>query len=878
MSIEEVFSKLNSRQLGLEEGQAKTLLDEYGYNELPEKKKASDLQLLAEQFKNILVLILVAASVISFFLGEVLDAIAITVILLINAFLGFYQERKAERALEALKKIAAPKAKVIRDGETKTIESKNLVPGDVIILEMGDKVPADARIVEQLNLKIDESILTGESVPVEKIHDKIEKDVIVAEMKNMVFSGTTVVYGRCRAIIVSTGQKTEFGKIAKALEEEEEQTPLQKKLEKLGKQLSMIILAVTAIVFISGWIEGLDPVNMFLISISLAVAAIPEGLPAIVTITLAVGMVRMAKKNAIIRKLSAAETLGATTVICSDKTGTLTVNQMTVKKIYVPGEIVDVTGEGYSIKGEFLKDGKKIEREDMKLLLAAGLLCNNSQLGKEAVGDPTEIALIVSALKYGLEDIRKNCTKINEISFDSNRKMMSVVCKMNNRNIMYTKGAVEEVLKRCRFIYRGGGKELLTTQERNDILKINSAFASDALRVLGFAYKEDGNEEKDLVFIGLQGMIDPPRKDVKYSINRCQEAGIKVVMITGDHRETAVAIAKELGLLKDEKKQKILTGLELDKLNDKEFSKIVEDVSVYARVSPEHKVRITDSLKKKKHVVAMTGDGINDAPALKKADIGIAMGISGTDVSKEASDMILTDDNFATIVSAIEEGRSIYDNIKKFIYYLLSCNIAEVMIIFIAIMFIRDPTTAAVLLPLVPLQILWMNLVTDGLPALALGVEPKEPDVMSRKPRNTQESIINKRSILIMLIISCIITIGTLWVFLTELPNGLNHARTMAFTTIVFFELFVALNFRSEHPLLEVGLFTNKKLLLAILSSVILQLMVIYVPFFDPIFETTFVSLSDWVKILAVSSSIFFVLEGRKYAKKFMKKKHAKGN
>ena len=872
MSIEEIFKNFNSRQLGLEESEAKTLLDKYGYNELPEKKKTSDLELLIEQFKNILVLILVAAAVISFFLGEVLDGIAITFILFINAFLGFYQERKAERALEALKKIAAPKAKVIRDGEAKTIESRNLVPGDVIILEMGDKVPADARIIEQLNLKVDESILTGESLPVEKIYDKIEKDVIVAEMKNMVFSGTTVVYGRCKAIIVSTGQKTEFGKIAKALEEEEEQTPLQKKLEKLGKQLSIIILAVTAIVFISGWVEGLDPVNMFLIAVSLAVAAIPEGLPAIVTITLAIGMVRMSKKNAIIRKLSAAETLGATTVICSDKTGTLTVNQMTVKKIYVPGEIVDVTGEGYSIKGEFLKDGKKIEREDIKLLLAAGLLCNNSQLGKEAVGDPTEIALIVSALKYGLEDIRKNCTKINEISFDSNRKMMSVVCKMSNRNIMYTKGAVEEVLKRCRFIYRKGAKELLTIQERNEILKINSAFASNALRVLAFAYTEDSSEEKDLVFIGLQGMIDPPRKDVKYSINRCQEAGIKVVMITGDHRETAVAIAKELGLLKDEKKQRILTGLELDKLNEKEFSKIVEDVSVYARVSPEHKVRITDVLKKKKHVVAMTGDGINDAPALKKADIGIAMGISGTDVSKEASDMILIDDNFATIVSAVEEGRSIYDNIKKFIYYLLSCNIAEVMVIFIAIMFVRDPMTGMVLLPLVPLQILWMNLITDGLPALALGVEPKEPDVMSRKPRNTQESIINKRSILIMLIISCIITLGTFWVFLTELPNGLIHARTMAFTTIVFFELFVALNFRSEHPLLEVGLFTNKKLLLAILSSILLQLMVIYVPLFDPIFETTFVSLSDWVKIILVSSSIFFILEARKYAKKMMKK------
>jgi len=859
----------------LKESDIPSLREKFGYNELPEKKKVSDLHLLAAQFKNILVLILIAAAVVSFFLNELLDAIAISVILVINATLGFYQEKKAEKALEALQKIAAPEAKVIRDGETSFIKSRNLVPGDVIILEVGDKVPADARIIYLLNLKVDESVLTGESTPVEKIEDVINKDVSLPEMKNMVFSGTTVVYGHCKAIITSIGQRTEFGKIAKALEQPEDETPLQKKLGKLGKQLSLFILAITGVVFFAGYFQGIDPVEIFLTSIALAVAAIPEGLPTVVTITLAIGMLRMSKRNAIVRKLSSAETLGTTTVICSDKTGTLTVNQMTVKKIYVADDVVDVSGEGYSTAGNFTKHGKKIENDEIKLLLVNGILCNNSEMSKDVIGDPTEIALIVSANKYGISDLRKSYKKLNEVSFDSERKMMSVVYRMKNKNIMYTKGAVEEVLKRCKFIYHNGNRHVLTSQERKKIIGINKTFASSALRVLAFAYRETKGEndltEKDLTFVGLQGMIDPPRKEVKFSINSCRDAGIKIVMITGDHKDTAVAIAKELGMIKSG--DKVLTGMELDKLSDKEFSQIVEDVSVYARVSPEHKVRITQTLKKKRHIVAMTGDGINDAPALKKADIGIAMGITGTDVTKEASDMILTDDNFSTIVNAVEEGRGIYDNIKKFIYYLLSANLAEVMVIFIAIMFIADPITGTILLPLLPLQILWMNLVTDGLPALALGIEPKEPDIMKRKPRNPKESILNKNSIYLMLIVSTIITIGTLWVFTSEISSGVNHARTMAFTTIVMFELFAAMNFRSDHPITEIGFFTNKKLLLAIASSMLLQLMVVYIPFFGSIFQTTFLSLNDWIKIILVSSSIFFILEGRKYLSRMQRKK-----
>ena len=872
MSVSNVYQKLDSQAKGLTQFEANIRLNKFGPNEIAAEKKVSDWVLFFQQFKNFLVFILIVAAIISAILGEFLDAGAILAIVIINSILGFYQERKAEQAVEALKKLAAPKATVIRDGETKIIPATEVVPGDVILLKVGDRVPADARIVEELNLKCDESALTGESTPVEKAMDVIKKDVAVAERTNMIFSGTIVVYGHCKAIVVETGMSTEFGKIAKMLEVEDEQTPLQKRLETLGKQLSLIILVIVGIVFVAGFLRGGDPAFMFLTAVALAVAAIPEGLPAIVTITLSIGLQRLASKNAIIRRLSAAETLGSTTVVCSDKTGTLTVNEMTVRKLYVNDMIIDVTGEGYDTQGKFLYKNKEIQADEgMQLLLGTGLLCNDAQIkeNKEVLGDPTEAALIVSAKKAGLEDLRQKYKRTDEISFTSERKMMSVLCEVDGRRVVYVKGAVEEILKKCSTIYSSVGVRKISEDDKRRIIDTNNEFAKNALRVLGFAVKRieprEKLKEEDLMFVGLQGMIDPPRKEVKDAIALCKKAGIKAVMITGDHKETAAAVARELEMidkttddLQSSSNSKVLTGLELDAMSNDDFENIVEDVVVYARVSPEHKVRITDALKKKGHIVAMTGDGVNDAPALKKADIGIAMGITGTDVSKEASDMILTDDDFSTIVAAVEEGRGIYDNVKKFVNYLLSCNVGEVATIFTSIL-IGLP------LPLLPLQLLWMNLITDGLPALALGVEPKEKDIMLRKPRNPKEKVLTRESFRMILLVATIVTAGTILLFYFELPNGIDKARTIAFTTIIMFQMFVALGLRSNQPLLKTGIFSNRKLIYAILSSVFLQLLIIYTPVFGPIFDVVPLDVFDWIAILGVSITVLIALELRKY-------------
>lgn len=852
LEIQEVFKELETDDKGLTEGEAKNRLQKYGPNRIEEGKKIPDYILFLNQFKSILIAILIAAMAISIFLGEVLDTIVIFIIVILNAFLGFFQERKAEKALEALKKLAAPNAEVIRK-EARIIPSHELVPGDVIILKVGDKVPADCRIIEESNLKSDESILTGESTPVRK-SSCVLSDVPVAERINMLFSGTNIVYGRCKAIVVTTGMQTEFGKIAKMLQVAEEKTPLQEKLSVLGKQLGIMILAICAIIFVSGFLLGGEITNMFLTAVTLAVAAIPEGLPAVVTITLAIGLQKMAKRNAIIRRLPAVETLGCATIICSDKTGTLTMNEMTVKKLYVNGDIVDVTGEGYGLDGKFLLNGKETKSDEIELLLEPGLLCNDAEL-ENKIGDPTEIALLVSARKYGMDDLRKKYKREDEIPFDSERKMMSV--KVGEK--IYTKGAVEEVLKKCSRIYKDGRAWVLTDIEKKKILEVNRDFASSALRVLAFAYGEAKKmQEKDLIFVGLQAMIDTPRKEVKDAIEKCKSAGIKVVMITGDHRDTAIAIAKELDILEG----KVLTGEELNSLNDEEFYSIVEDVSVYARVAPEHKVRITDALKKKGHIVAMTGDGINDAPALKKSDIGVSMGITGTDVSKEASDMVLTDDNFSSIVNAIEEGRGIYDNIKKFVYYLLSCNIGEVLVITMAIV-LSIVTNSPLLLPLLPLQILWMNLLTDGLPALALGIEPKEPDVMKRKPRNPKEKILNRHSLTFIIAVGIIMCAATLFMFYME--SNIDKARTIAFTTLVMLQLIFALSARSNLPLMKIGIFSNKKLLLAIAVSVALQLIIIYMPFLAVAFKTVPLAMMDWMNILGVMITVFIILEFKKF-------------
>ena len=848
--IKEIMYKLRVEKEGLDETEAENRLERYGPNRIEEKKKATALSLFLNQFKSILIAILLIATVVSLLLGEILDGIVIFVIVIINAILGFLQERKAEKALESLKKMSAPIAKVLRKNERRTISASELVPGDRIFLEVGDRVPADCRLIEEMNLKTNESVLTGESVPVRKNTKTILNQAPVPERYNMVFSGTSIIYGHCEALVVDTGMQTEFGKIASMLQEKEEKTPLQEKLDGFGRQLGTILITICGIIFFMGMWGGAELVEMFLIAVSLAVAAVPEALPAVVAITLAIGVQKMAKHNSIIRRLPAVETLGCATVICSDKTGTLTTGKMNVRKIYLNGKVINVD-KGFS----FNRKSIKVDR-DLRLLLQAGLLCNDAIVEKEVIGDPTEAALIVSARKAGLEDLRKKYKRISEIPFDSERKMMSVAYE----NRVYTKGGVESVLSRCSSIYKNGRIKKLSNEDKKEIIDTNHKFAANALRVLAFAYKplKEKISENNLIFIGLQGMIDTPRPEVKKSINKCKQAGIRVIMMTGDHIDTAVSVAKELGI-----GDNALTGEEIDKINNEQFLSVIDSVSVYARVSPEHKVKITEALRQKNHIVAMTGDGINDAPALKKADIGVAMGISGTEVSKEASDMILADDNFSSIVSAIEEGRGIYDNIKKFILFMLSCNSGEVLSIFITMM-ISLLLWPEIIFLLLPVQILWMNLLTDGLVAIALSFEPPEPNIMQRKPRNPKEKILTKKSLLYIVFVGSIMAVGSIFLFFSELDSGIEKARTIAFTTLVVFQIFIGLGTRSRLPIRKIGFFSNKRLLLAITSSIILLLVIIYVPFFNPMFKTVPLAAMDWIKIVAVSSTIFFILEAKK--------------
>ncbi|MBI4896392.1 MAG: calcium-translocating P-type ATPase, SERCA-type [Candidatus Aenigmarchaeota archaeon] len=858
LPVAEALQSLETQQTGLSEQVAQQRLEQYGPNQLKEQKRTSAIALLLEQFKNILVLVLVASAIISFFLGQMLDAIVIVGILIVNALIGFYQEQQAQKAIESLRKFTRQKSKVYRNGKLVVLDASLLVPGDVIELETGDIVPADARVLEAYNLKTQEAVLTGESTPVSKHIDIIEKDVVIADQKNMVFSGTVVSYGRCTAVIAKTGMETEFGKIAKSLQEPSDLTPLQKKLDALGNQLTILIGAVVAIVFVVGMLRNFPILEIFMTAVSLSVAAIPEGLPAIVTITLAVGLLRMAKKQVIIRKLPAAETLGAATVICSDKTGTMTKNEMTVRKLYANGRIIDVSGQGYETTGTLTYENQPVIQQspDVELLLKTGLLCNNADL-EGFIGDPTELALIVSALKYGIPDLRKQYAKKGEIPFESERKRMSVVYEIDHQRYLFTKGAPEEILAICTTINADGEPTLLTNEHKRQALAANKELASHALRVLGFAYKklrqDEEPHEETMTFIGLQGMIDPPRPEVKDAIQKCRDAGIKVVMITGDHKETAIAVAKEIDLIQHD--EDVLTGEELNAMSDEELQQRVEHIAVYARVAPDHKSRITVALKQRGHIVAMTGDGVNDAPALKKSDLGIAVG-AATDITKETSDMVLLDNNFSSIVAAIEEGRNIFDNIRKFVLYLLSANIAEVFVIAGSI-FIGLP------LPLVPVQILWMNLLTDGLPALGLGFEPPEENIMKRKPRNPQEKILTKENFMTILFVGILITLATMWIFWTELGN-VTKAETMAFTTIVLLELIVAISFRSRQLITKIGLFSNMKLLLAIASSVVLQVAVLYVPFLTAAFGTVPLGLADWGKIVLVLIPVFLALEFRK--------------
>ncbi|MFQ6057320.1 MAG: calcium-transporting P-type ATPase, PMR1-type [Anaerolineae bacterium] len=873
LDIEEVIGRLDSSEDGLSEEEAQKRLEQFGPNELRKEEGPSPWSIFFEQFKDFLILLLLAATFVSLLIGEVFDAAAIMAIVVMSAFLGFLQEYRAERALEALKKMAAPEALVLRGGRERRIPARELVPGDIVLVHPGDRVPADARLIEQFNLKVDEAPLTGESVPVNKEVAVLPPETALADRKNMLYAGTTVTYGRGKAAVVATGMETEFGRIAQMIQMvEEEETPLERRMAEVGKWLGIGSLAVVAVVSLLGIFRGHALLEMFLWGVSLAVAAVPEALPAVVTGALAIGVQRMARRNAIVRRLPAVETLGCTTFICSDKTGTLTKNEMTVRRIWLDGEAIEVTGVGFEPKGEFICGTNPLEgNKSLNLLLKTALLCNDAHLGRKSeawsiIGDPTEGALVVAAAKVGLDkrELDGLYPRIAEVPFTSERKRMSTVhATPEGTKIVCTKGAPEIVLARCSRIYRDGRIVELGEADREEILRANEGMAADALRVLGIAYKElppeasDFSEdvvEKDLLFLGLMAMIDPPRDEVRDALCLCEGAGVEVAMVTGDHKLTALAIAEELGMLKEG--GLTLTGVKLDRLNDEEFEGIVEKVGIYARVSPEHKMRIVEALKKRGHIVAMTGDGVNDAPALKRADMGVAMGITGTEVTKEASDMVLADDNFATIVAAIEEGRAIYDNVKKYLSYLLSCNVGEILIMFVA-------SLMGLPLPLTAIQILWVNLVTDGLPAIALGVDPPEPDIMFRPPRDPKESVFTTPVKLLIIVVSILMTAGVVPVFASVLPReGLVKAQTMAFTMMTMFEMFNAFNCRSErYSIFEVGPFANPWLVLAVLSSILLQAAVIYLPFLQPIFGTATLGLADWLVVTAIASSALIVVE-----------------
>jgi Ca2+-transporting ATPase len=881
MNTGEVLESLNSGPNGLTEEEAKHRLQEYGLNELVTEKRATPLKLLLTQFKNILIVILIVATIFSAMIGELLDAAVILIIILASAGLGFIQEYRAEKAIEALKKMLSPTITAMRDGSEKEILSKELVPGDLVLLEAGDKIPADARLLEISNLDIDESSLTGESIPVSKRLDTLSPDTYVADRKNAVFSGTTVTYGRGKAVVTATGMTTEFGKIAKEVATTvKEKTPLEIRTEDIGKRLGIVSLAACLAVagfgilreyLIQGHLTTPFILEITMFGIALAVAAVPEALPAIVTGTLAIGMHEMAKRNALVRKMPVVETLGCTTVICSDKTGTLTKGEMTVRRLFAGGQIVEVTGVGYKPKGGLrpTEGYTSPSRELLSLLAHASVLCNDARLEmKEGAwrikGDPTEGALIVVAEKAGFQqdDIRNKYPRVGELPFSSERKRMSTVHPWSERGkrIVFVKGAPEVILERCNSIYERNGIEKLSEARRRDVLKVNEKMATNALRVLGVAYKKvpeslvDFNEENlenDLTLLGFMGIIDPPREEAAEAVIVSKKVGMKPIMITGDHKLTAVAIAKEMDIFKEG--DIALTGNDLEKMIDEELEEIVEKVTVYARVSPIHKLKIVKAWKKRGDVVAMTGDGVNDAPAIKHADIGIAMGITGTDVSKEASDMVLADDNFATIVKAIEQGRIIFDNIKKYLTYLLQCNLTEVIVI-------GGGVLAGLPLPLLPAQILWVNLVTDGAPALALGVSPPDPDIMERPPRNPRETIFSREVKTMLTVVPLALSPILLLAFINDLDLGVEEARTTLFLAFVFFELVVALNCRSlTHSILKAK--PHRYLSLSVISSAIPTFAILLLPQMRDAFGMVIPTMNDIVLAAALSIFPLVILE-----------------
>ena len=830
---------------GLTSSEAQKGLEKYGPNEIMQKKKISPIKIFLAQFNDFMVWVLIGATIISGFMGDIADAVTISIIVVINAFLGFIQEFKTEKSLDALKSLAAPTCKVLRDGNIKIVNASEVTIGDVIILETGDRVPADGAIIECNNLMVDESLLTGESVGVNK--------GLIGNSSN-IFMGTTVLKGKGSFRVTQVGMGTKMGEIADDLQNiEDEKSPLRERLDSLGKILVVLCIIVCVLVTVLGVLRGNDLGEMFLLGVSLAVAAIPEGLAAIVTVSLALGVSRMLKRKALVRKLPAVETLGCTSVICSDKTGTLTQNKMTVKEVFMNGKI-------YKIDDEKLPENNA--------LMKSFVYCNdcNYNFSKENIeealyGDPTETALIklyfndVNLLKNKVASI----DRVFDIPFDSIRKMMSVIVKENGKEICYVKGAPERLINKCTHIYEDGTIKPLTHQKKTQILDSVENMSNRALRCIGGAYKENNltrdekTLENNLIFLGIAGIIDPPRPEVKEAVKKCRLAGIRPVMITGDHKNTAYAIGKDLNIVTS--KDQVITGEELEKINDEELKEKVKNIRIFARVTPKHKLRIVRAFKQTGNIVAMTGDGVNDAPAIKEADIGIAMGISGTDVTKEASAMILMDDNFSTIVSAVEEGRTIYDNIRKFIRYLLSCNLGEVLTMFLASLFYL-PT------PMLPIQILFVNLATDGLPAIALGVDPADKDLMNQQPRDKKEGVFARGLTEKILVRGCLIGICTLLSFIGGMYYGmsLETCRTMALATLVMSQLFHVFECRSErHSIFEIKLFSNPYLVLAVLSSVIMLLSIIYVPFLRQIFHTTALGINNWLLVLFCSSVIFFI-------------------
>jgi len=888
MRSDEVMDTIHSdRDSGLTNKEVQKRTQKFGLNELKEADRPSAIIIFLNQFKDFMVLVLLAATLISGLLGEYIDAIAIIAIVIVNGVLGFFQERRAERSLEALKELSAPQVTVLRDGKWEKILSKELVPGDIVKFTSGDRIGADMRLIDTKSLEVEESALTGESLPVQKSTQPIAgENVGLGDLTNMVFMGTLVTRGSGIGVVIGTGMNTAMGQIADLLQNAETmETPLQRRLEQLGKILIVVALFLTLLVVSIGVLQGHDLYNMFLAGVSLAVAAIPEGLPAIVTVALSLGVQRMIKQNSIVRKLPAVETLGCASVICSDKTGTMTQNKMTVTHVWSGDQVWNITGTGYHPHGEFLRDGDPVDATKTKTLqqiLTFGSLCNTATIKEndgqyQLDGDPTEGALLVAAMKAGLtkETLLKNFEVIEEFPFDSSRKMMSVIVRDKSGNqFVVTKGAPDVLAGVSKYILWNERQENFNSKYDTKVKQAIESLASQALRTIAVAFKPlKSNEkintsfeaERDLVFIGLQGMIDPPRPEVKQAVKECRDAGIKTVMITGDHIITAKAIAQQLNILPQN--GKVMEGKDLSDLSVEELEEIVDDVYVFARVSPEHKLKIVKALQSRGHIVAMTGDGVNDAPAIKAADIGISMGVTGTDVAKEASSLILVDDNFATIKSAIKEGRNIYENIRKFIRYLLASNVGEILVMLFAMLL-------ALPLPLVPIQILWVNLVTDGLPAMALGLDKPEGDLMNRKPRHPKEGVFARGlgwKVISRGFLIGIVTLAAFMIVYYRNPDDLAYAQTIAFATLVMAQLIHVFDCRSEKSIFERNPFGNMYLIGAVISSILLMLVVIYYPPLQPIFHTLPILARDWLLILGLSAIPTFLLAGSLLTRKSTK-------